>query len=82
MPASRAYYWIGLRRRKATPPPDSDLGAVYADKIAVTPLHMNLTDRRKCWRKCGKSWVKHRARLKSERSMRLRLKPSSYFCRT
>ncbi|HKX64878.1 MAG TPA: 5'/3'-nucleotidase SurE [Rhizomicrobium sp.] len=40
----RAYYWIGLRRRKATPPPDSDLGAVYANYIAVTPLHLNLTE--------------------------------------
>ena len=40
----RAYYWIGLRRRKAAPPADSDLGAVYADKIAVTPLHLNLTE--------------------------------------
>jgi 5'-nucleotidase len=41
---SRPYYWIGLRRRKAVPPKDSDLGAVYANQIAVTPLHMNLTD--------------------------------------
>jgi 5'-nucleotidase len=41
---SRPYYWIGLRRRKATPPRDSDLGAVYDNKIAVTPLHLNLTD--------------------------------------
>jgi 5'-nucleotidase len=41
---SRPYYWIGLRRRKSTPPKQSDLGAVYANKIAVTPLHMNLTD--------------------------------------
>ncbi|HKQ45350.1 MAG TPA: 5'/3'-nucleotidase SurE [Rhizomicrobium sp.] len=40
----RAYYWIGLRRRKATPPANSDVGAVYADYIAVTPLHMNLTE--------------------------------------
>ncbi|HVZ27046.1 MAG TPA: 5'/3'-nucleotidase SurE [Rhizomicrobium sp.] len=40
----RPYYWIGLRRRKATPPQDSDLGAVYDNKIAVTPLHLNLTD--------------------------------------
>ena len=40
----RAYYWIGLRRRKAVPPRASDVGAVYADRIAVTPLHMNLTD--------------------------------------
>jgi 5'-nucleotidase len=40
----RAYYWIGLRRRRATPPENTDLGAVYAGKIAVTPLHMNLTE--------------------------------------
>jgi 5'-nucleotidase len=40
----RPYYWIGLRRRKSTPPPDTDLGAVHADKIAVTPLHLNLTE--------------------------------------
>jgi len=40
----RAYYWIGLRRRKATPPSDSDVGAVYGNCIAVTPLHLNLTE--------------------------------------
>jgi len=40
----RAYYWIGLRRRKATPPADSDVGAVYDNFIAVTPLHLNLTE--------------------------------------
>ncbi len=40
----RPYYWIGLRRRNATPPKQSDVGAVYDNKIAVTPLHMNLTD--------------------------------------
>jgi 5'-nucleotidase len=40
----RAYYWIGLRRRKFTPPPDSDVGAVYDNHIAVTPLHLNLTE--------------------------------------
>ena len=41
---NRAYYWIGLRRRQASPPDDSDLGAVYAGKISVTPLQMNLTN--------------------------------------
>lgn len=40
----RAYYWIGLRRRKATPPAQSDVGAVYDNHIAVTPLHLNLTE--------------------------------------
>jgi len=41
----RAYYWIGLRRRDAVPPADSDLGAIHAGKISVTPLHLNLTER-------------------------------------
>jgi 5'-nucleotidase len=40
----RAYYWIGLRRRKSTPPADTDVGAVYGNYIAVTPLHLNLTE--------------------------------------
>ena len=40
----RPYYWIGLRRRRAKPPENTDLGAVYGDRIAVTPLHLNLTE--------------------------------------
>jgi 5'-nucleotidase len=40
----RPYYWIGLRRRDAQPAADSDLGAIQANKIAVTPLHLNLTE--------------------------------------
>ena len=40
----RAYYWIGLRRRRAQPPADTDLGAIYDNFIAVTPLHLNLTE--------------------------------------
>jgi 5'-nucleotidase len=40
----RAYYWIGLRRRETVAPEDSDLGAVHAGKISVTPLHLNLTE--------------------------------------
>ena len=40
----RAYYWIGLRRRKATPPSDTDVGAIYSNHISVTPLHLNLTE--------------------------------------
>lgn len=40
----RAYYWIGLRHRKSTAADDSDLGAVNAGKISVTPLHLNLTE--------------------------------------
>ena len=41
---NRAYYWIGLRRRRAPPPEGTDLGTVYGGKISVTPLHMNLTE--------------------------------------
>ncbi len=41
---NRPYYWIGLRRRRASPPEDTDLGTVYGGKISVTPLHMNLTE--------------------------------------
>jgi len=40
----RAYYWIGLRRHETIPPEDSDLGAVNAGRISVTPLHLNLTE--------------------------------------
>jgi 5'-nucleotidase len=40
----RAYYWIGLRRRKSTPPSETDVGAVYGNYISVTPLHLNLTE--------------------------------------
>ena len=40
----RAYYWIGLRRREAVPPEDSDLGAIHGGKISVTPLHLNLPE--------------------------------------
>ena len=41
---NRPYYWIGLRRRRAQPPENSDLGALAGGKISVTPLHMNLTE--------------------------------------
>ena len=44
MRASAPITGSGLRRRKATPPDDSDLGAVYGNYIAVTPLHLNLTE--------------------------------------
>lgn len=41
---NRPYYWVGLRRRRASPPASTDLAAVYSGKISVTPLHMNLTE--------------------------------------
>lgn len=38
------YYWFGFRGQPHTPPEGTDLHAVQAGKIAVTPLHLNLTD--------------------------------------
>jgi 5'-nucleotidase len=39
------YYWLGIRRSNATYPEAVDLGAVGHGKIAVTPLHIDLTHR-------------------------------------
>ena len=40
------YYWIGFRRVRSNPLKGSDLRAIYEDRISVTPLHLNLTERR------------------------------------
>lgn len=37
------YYWISFRREKSNPPAGTDMNAVYANKISITPLQMNLT---------------------------------------
>jgi len=39
----RPYYWIGLRHHETVPAEDSDLGAIAAGRISVTPLHLTLT---------------------------------------
>lgn len=39
----RAYYWIGFHGAMSNPAEGDDLHAVYAGKISVTPLHVNLT---------------------------------------
>jgi 5'-nucleotidase len=41
---SKAYYWIGVERRKAKPPKDTDLWAVHSKLISVTPLCLDYTD--------------------------------------
>ena len=41
----RPYYWIGFQRQTSEPPAGSDLAALAADHIAVTPLRVDLTDR-------------------------------------
>ena len=38
------YYWIGFKRGRSQPPEGSDLKAIYAKRISVTPLHLNLTE--------------------------------------
>ncbi len=38
-----AYFWLGFSREKGKPPEGTDLSAVFARKISVTPLQMNLT---------------------------------------
>lgn len=40
----RAYYWIGVERRRAKPPKDTDLWAVRSNRISVTPLRLDYTD--------------------------------------
>jgi 5'-nucleotidase len=38
------YFWLGFRGRPSAPPDGTDLAAVYAGRISVTPLHLELTD--------------------------------------
>ncbi|PTW60046.1 5'-nucleotidase /3'-nucleotidase /exopolyphosphatase [Breoghania corrubedonensis] len=38
------YFWIGFRRMRSEPEPGTDLHAIYAGKISVTPLGLDLTD--------------------------------------
>lgn len=37
------YYWIGFRRTPYTPAAGTDLAAITAGRISVTPLHLDLT---------------------------------------
>jgi 5'-nucleotidase len=39
----RDYYWMGFAAPVQRPPEDTDLAAVAAGKISVTPLHIDLT---------------------------------------
>ena len=41
----QTYYWLGFRRNEAAVPEESDLAAVRDGEIAVTPLHLDLTER-------------------------------------
>lgn len=37
------YYWIGFKGTLSDPPEGTDLRAIYAGRISVTPLHVRLT---------------------------------------
>ena len=39
----RDYYWLGYRGRATEPQPGTDLHAIRARRISVTPLHIDLT---------------------------------------
>ena len=45
-PRGFSYYWFGLGPAQETPGHDTDLEAIAADYIAVTPLQLDLTDDR------------------------------------
>lgn len=38
------YYWIGFQRSKMDPAEGTDLAAIEADKVSITPLSLDLTD--------------------------------------
>ena len=40
----KAYYWLGIQRRRAKPPPGTDIWAVRSNLISVTPLCLDFTD--------------------------------------
>jgi 5'-nucleotidase len=42
----RAYYWVGIERRRAEPPKGTDLWAVRSNLISVTPLCLDYTDQK------------------------------------
>jgi 5'-nucleotidase len=42
----RAYYWVGIERRRAEPPKGTDLWAVRTNLISVTPLCLDYTDQK------------------------------------
>jgi 5'-nucleotidase len=43
-PRGRDYYWIGPARASGAAEPGSDLAALAANRVSITPLHVNLTD--------------------------------------
>lgn len=44
-PRGYPYYWIGPMREEAPDQPETDLASVLAGRVAVTPIHLDLTQR-------------------------------------
>ncbi len=44
-PWGTPYFWFGFERRKSTLVPGTDLAAIAENKISVTPLSVDLTNR-------------------------------------
>ena len=42
-PTGRPYYWLGGSLREDVPDPGSDVHAVLANRISVTPVHLDMT---------------------------------------
>jgi 5'-nucleotidase len=42
-PRGGTYFWFGFRGKLSNPPEGTDLRAIYEGRIAVTPLHVDLT---------------------------------------
>jgi 5'-nucleotidase len=41
----RDYFWMGFKGQKSDPPEGTDIHAIYAHRISVTPLHIDMTHR-------------------------------------
>jgi 5'-nucleotidase len=44
-PWGTPYFWFGFERRLSTLVPGTDLAAIAENKISITPLSVDLTDR-------------------------------------
>ncbi|MEX0907907.1 MAG: 5'/3'-nucleotidase SurE, partial [Gemmatimonadota bacterium] len=44
-PRGGTYYWLTYARGQTEPAADSDLAAVRAGYVSVTPLHLDLTNK-------------------------------------
>ena len=44
-PRGEPYFWIGALREETEQPADTDLAAIAAGYVAVTPVHLDMTHR-------------------------------------